>query len=243
VALPSSGTIVFPAYLYTNASTYTITATYSGDGNFAVSKPTPLSLTVNNPGFSITAAPTSLSFTAGAATGNTATLTYTSLGGFAGTINQACLVTYSNGAAFDTPTCTYTVSSVTLPAGGTVTGTITIASIAPGGAGGSAALRIGGSGRPARPHPASLAGIAFGTLLLAFFTGGRRSRLKLWSSLALAIVVATALASISGCGGGGSGASAPPPSGSTPGAYTITLTSASGATSATPAATIPLTIH
>jgi pseudomonalisin len=241
IALSPSGIAVSPAIPYNAAGNFSITAIYSGDGGFAVSQPGTLSLTVNNPGFSITAAPTSLSFTAGAVTGNTATLTYTSLGGFSGTINQACLVAYNGGTAIDTPTCTYTAPSVTLPAGGTVTGTITIISIAPSGAGGSAALRIGGSGGPARPDPASLAGVAFGTLLLAFFTGRRRLRPNLWRSLSLAIVIAAALASTSGCGGGGS--SAPPPSGSSPGPYTITLTSASGATSATPAATIPLTIR
>jgi hypothetical protein len=239
IALSSSGTAVSPAISYPAAGAFTFTATYSGDGNFAVSKPNSLSLVVDNPGFSITAAPASLSFAAGATTGNSATLTYTSLGGFSGTINQTCTVTYFGGIVNDQPTCSYTAPSVTLPTGSTVAATITVFSTAPGGAGGSAAARIrSATGRPAR---ASLASVAFGALFLACFAG-RRRRSRLWLSLVIVLTIAAGLASISGCGGGGSGSSAPP-SGSSTGSYSISLTSASGSTSATPAATIALTLH
>jgi hypothetical protein len=242
IALSSSGTVVSPAIYYSAAGAFTITATYSGDGNFAVSKPNSLSLVANNPGFSITAAPTSLSLAAGATTGNTASLTYTSLGGFSGTISQSCTVTYSGGTANAPPTCLYTAPSVTLPAGLTVAGTLTVFSTAPGGAGGSAAAGTGPHGPAAdRPDPASLASVAFGALFLACLAG-RRRRSRLWPSLVLVSTIAAGLASMSGCGGGGSGSSAPP-SGSSSGSYTITLTSISGSTSATPAASIALTLH
>ena len=208
-------------------------------------------------GFAITAAPSTLMLSAGAATGNSATLTYTSLGGFSGVITQGCTVTYNgSGLPNDRPTCSFTASTVTLPANGAVTGTITIASTAPGGAGGSASAMIGGTSSralslrnpaEARNSPArtALPAIALGALLLGLLPV-RRSRLSLLRSLAMVGAIAIAAASLSGCGGGSSSTSTSTGStspGSTSGSYTISLTSISGTTTATPAASISLTIQ
>jgi subtilase family serine protease len=221
------------------------------------------SIDVNNllnavsPGFSIAATPSALSLSAGAATGNSATLTYTSLGGFSGVITQGCTVTYTgSGTPIHLPTCSFTAATVTLPANGAVTGTITIATTAPGGAGGSASAMIGGTfsralslrnPAEARNSPArtALPAIALGALLLGLLPV-RRRRLSLLRSLAMACAIAIAAASLSGCGGGSSSTSTstgPTSPGSTSGSYTISLTSISGTTTATPAASISLTIQ
>jgi subtilase family serine protease len=210
-----------------------------------------------NPGFSIAATPSALSLSAGAATGNSAMLTYTSLGGFSGAIAQNCTVTYTgSGTPIHLPTCSFTASTVTLPANGTVTGTITIASTAPGGTGSSASAMIGGASsralsmrNPSTPgrSPARTAfpAMALGALLLGLLPG-RRRRLSLLRSLAMASAITIAAASLSGCGGGSSSSSSssgPTSPGSTSGSYTISLTSSSGTTTATPAASISLTIQ
>jgi subtilase family serine protease len=257
VALSASGNAVTPAIPFATTATYSITAVYSGDASFAGAKSSTLSLTVSNPGFSIAAAPSALSLSAGAATGNSATLTYTSLGGFSGTITQGCTVTYNgSGLPNDRPTCSFTAATVTLPANSAVTGTITIASTAPGGAGGSASAMIGGTSsralslrNPAEarnsPSRTALPAIALSALLLGLLPV-RRRRLSLLRSLAMACAIASAAASLSGCGGGSSSTSTstgPTSPGSTSGSYTISLTSVSGTTTATPAASISLSIQ
>jgi subtilase family serine protease len=200
---------------------------------------------VGNPGFAITAAPSTLTLTAGAATGNSATLTYTSLSSFSGVITQSCTVTYTgSGTPSHLPTCSFSPSTVTLPVGGSATGTITIASTAPGGAGGSGMASIGNP--PTTGNSAArtaLPAIALGVLFLGILPG--RRRLSLLRSLAMAAAIAVAAASLSGCGGGSSPSTSTGPTsgGSTSGSYTITLTSAIGTTTATPVASIPLTIQ
>ncbi len=138
-----------------------------------------------NSGFAITAAPSTLTLTAGAASGNSATLTYISLSSFAGTITQSCNVTYTgSGTSIHLPTCSFSPATVILPAGGSVTGTVTIASTAPGGAGGSGMASIGGSTmtgslrNPANARDSAartaLPAIALGALFLGLLPGRRR---------------------------------------------------------------------
>jgi pseudomonalisin len=191
-------------------------------------------------GFAITALPPVLTLNAGVITGNSATLTYTSFGGFAGTITQSCTVFYNgNGTPNDRPTCSFSTSTVTLSANGTVSSTITIASTAPGGGAGSSFASTGNS--PAsRNSPARTAipAIALGALFLGLLPGRRRRFLRL-RSLAMACAIAVAFASLSGCGDKGAVST----TGGSPGSSTILLTSSSGTTTATPAASISLTIQ
>jgi subtilase family serine protease len=190
-------------------------------------------------GFSITALPPFLTLNAGVITGNSATLTYTSFGGFAGTITQNCTVFYNgNGTPNDPPTCSFSTSTVTLPANGTVASTITINSTAPGGGAGNS---FASTGNPptSRNSPARTA-IALGALFLGLLPG--RRRLSLLRSLAMIAAIAVAFTSLSGCGEKAAVSTGGSP-GSSTGYYTITLTSSSGTTTATPAASISLTIQ
>jgi hypothetical protein len=244
VSLASNGQAASPVVTFAALGTQSVYAVYSGDVNFAASRSSGLSLPVNSPGFSITATPVSLSFAAGAATGNSAVLTYTSLGGFAGNINQSCTVTYNGGGTpSNVPTCSFSAQTIILPSSGTVTGTIAISSIAPGGAGGSgSASREDLRHVHAGNNPAELAGIFMGALFLTNLANSRRRRVG-WRQLLVAALIGGAMLSISGCGGASSGGGPSPPSGSTTGSYTVALTSSSGTTSATPAASISLTLH
>ncbi|HEY4379974.1 MAG TPA: protease pro-enzyme activation domain-containing protein [Acidobacteriaceae bacterium] len=237
LAVPSSGKVVFPAIPFAVAGAFNIKAIYSGDANFFAVPTSPLNLTVSNPGFSIAASPGSLSFTAGATTGNTATLTYTSLGAFSGSIAQSCTITFGGGfPPLDPPTCSYTASSVSLPSGGTATGTITISTTAVG-----ASLARGPESQ-SRNRSTALCGMGLGALIFLLLPPARRSRIRHWSSFALTVLIATGMFSLSGCGKSSSAAGAAAP-GSSPGLYVIALTSLSGTTAATPAASISVTVH
>ena len=239
IALPASGKVSTPAIPFATALTSNVTAVYSGDASFAVAKSPTLPFVVSNPGFSITAAPASLTLSAGATSANSATLIYTSLGGFSGTIFQSCTVSYNGGgAASFLPTCSYSVPSVMLPSGGTVTSTITIGSTTPHVVKGSDSALFG------RPAAGSIfPAIALSALFFPWARRLRRRESRLWPSLIAALPIVIALASISGCGGGSSISEAPQLVGSTTGPYTVSLTSNSVGTIATPAASIALTIQ
>jgi pseudomonalisin len=209
---------------------HTVTSRYGGDSIYAASVSNGLTYTVS--GFSLSASPGSLTLSAGATTGNSATLTYTSVAGFAGTINQSCAITQTGSSAANySPTCSFSSPTVTLAAGGSATGTISISSVIPKVVHGGAAARE----------------IALGLLMMAWLPGRRRfARRRLRRSVGLSFAVGLALClrlgSLAGCGGGGSGSggTSTPPG---PGSYVITLTSSSGSTTASPAITMPLVIQ
>jgi subtilase family serine protease len=192
-------------------------------------------------GFTITALPPFLTLNAGVITGNSATLTYTSFGGFAGTITQSCTVFYNgDGTPNDRPTCSFSTSTVTLSANGAVASTITINSTAPGGGAGSSFASTGNP--PTSRNSPAIPAIALGALFLGLLPG-RRRRFPRLRSLAMAAAIAVAFASLSGCGEKAAISTPGGSTGSSTGFYTIQLTSSSGTTTATPAASIPLTIQ
>jgi subtilase family serine protease len=194
------------------------------------------------PGFTITATPASLTLSAGAAAGNTSTLTYTSLSGLGGTITQTCSVAYTGAGSNNyLPTCSFTAATVTLPAGGTVMGTITIGSTVPHAvAGGSTLAGLG--------FKQSLGGLALGMLLMAFVPwrrGGIRGR-AVWRIASAVFALGLGLTAVTGCGSAGTNALAAPttvPVGTTAGTYTVTISSPLGTTAATSATSILLTIQ
>ncbi|UWZ82815.1 protease pro-enzyme activation domain-containing protein [Occallatibacter riparius] len=103
----SDGTVVASATFPVQGSQLanginTLTATYSGDSNYAGSTGT-ITVTMNGSGFTLKA--TAINITAGATTGNTATITATSTGSFAGLVNLKCSVTTSPANATSPITC------------------------------------------------------------------------------------------------------------------------------------------
>ena len=111
-------------YSFATAGTYAITATYSGDTNFAPSTASAVSLVINTPSFTVTPATTSYNLISGATTGNTDTIAVTSTGSFAGLVNLTCVATSASGTAAGT--CTLTPPAVTLTAGSTANSTLLI---------------------------------------------------------------------------------------------------------------------
>ena len=116
-------------------------------------------------------------------------LTFTPIGGFAGTLTLACSTLPNNA------TCTFSPATDTL-AGSVVTGTVTI------GTGSLAALSVPAlPGRHAHTLQTSLAILLPGSLL-ALFGLARRRNITLRASLLLVLTVGMlgALGTLSGCG-------------------------------------------
>ncbi len=193
--------------------------------------------TIVNASFAING--TAVSIAPGANTGNTSTVTVTPAGGFTGSVSLTAAVTSNPNGATHLPTLSFGSTSPVSIAGTTAgIATLTISTTAAT----SAALvypkRLG--------VPWYAAGSASLACLLLFGIPGRRRswRTMLGMILFLAFLTGGMLScggggSTGGGGGGGGGGGANP--GTTPGAYTITVTGTSGSTTASD--TINLTVE
>jgi hypothetical protein len=202
--------------------TNTLTASYSGDGNYTAGTSNPVTITVNGispptatPTFMLTS-PIGGVTVATLGTPATGTLTVTPLNGFTGTVSLSCAVTPNTGA--NSPTCTID-PSVTLTSITPATATLTISTTR-----GSAALMA--------PHQPWGAGTGKGALhrLLEGSGGLSLCALLLWIAPArrralrslLVVLLAFGALGMIGCGVTLNGSKA--------GAYTATVTGTSGST-------------
>ncbi len=200
----------------------TITATYSGDTNYAGASGTftvtgsgggsggGAAIALSNSG-NITVSP-------GATTGNTSTITVTPSGGFTGPVNLTCAVTTTITNPTDAPTCSLGAgSSVTISGTKAATGTLTVSTTAAS----SSALD-----QPLKKFFIPAGGAALAMVLLFGIPARRRAWRTLFSLLAV-IVVISAVGCGGGSSGGGGGGGNP---GTTAGAYTVTVTGTDAAT-------------
>lgn len=186
--------------------TVTVNVSYSGDSVYAPSG-TVVQVTMLNM-FTITAA-TSVSFAAGATTGNTSALTVTPVNGFTGPVYFACTIAYYPPGAQHLPTCSVP-ASVSVPSASAVTSAMTISSTGPTTV--SRAEQI--------KSPRWLAA-EFLTFVAGVFVIGLplRSRLPLHrTALCLLILLVGSMALVS-CGAGGSSGGRHTIPGTTPGTY------------------------
>lgn len=223
---PLSGgtaTIAVPAGALA-VGTDTLAASYSGDNNYSPSTGS-ASITVTAPvasGFKVAGTP--LTIASGATTGNTSTVTVTPDGGFTGTVTLSAAVTASPMGAQNIPTLSFgAANSVTITSASSATATLTVSTTAPTTSLLHIPKRWGGGG----------AVVAF-TLLLGSLRR-RRSVLTVTRSMTLFGLLCGNLAA---CGSGTKATGNP---GTTPGAYTVTVTATSGSMSAT--SDFNLTIH
>ena len=201
------------------AGTLTITDNASGS---------PQTVSLTGAGSTVTQTPASSSLSI-SSTGGSATdaIQLSPEGGFSGTVNLTCAVTYQgSGSATDAPTCSLSPAQAQVASGSTVSTTLTIATTA------------SGSAHLFNPFPPIGGGVLAAVL---FFTGVPRRRWRGWSLLAvLGVVIAgTCL----GCGGngGGSGNNPPPNPGTTTGNYSVTVKATSGTMMSS--VSIPLTVQ
>jgi len=192
---------------YWSPGTVTVEVGYGGDANYGAST-TLVSVTMLSP-FTMTAA-SSVSFTAGATSGNTAALTVTPATGFTGPVYFACVIAYYPPGAQHLPTCSVP-SSVNVAGGSTVNSAMTISSTAP------TTARAEHTGNPRWLAAQSL------VLVAGIFVIGLplRRRVRIHGSALLLIVLAGSMAMVS-CGSGGSnggGGGRHTAAGTTPGTY------------------------
>jgi hypothetical protein len=184
--------------------------------------------TINLPPPGFTIAGTSVSLVAGATTGNTSTISLKPTGGFAGTVSLSCAITPT--APNDSATCSVPAS---VSMNGLTTQTITLTV--------TTAAATSALVRPAGLFWSSVGGAA---LACVVFIGvpARRRRWGAITGLFFLLWLGIAGPAL-GCGGsnaGGGGGTARN-TGTTPGAYTITVTGTSGTITQT--ATISLTVQ
>ena len=186
--------------------TYSITASYSGDTNFASSTSSVVPYSVKY--FNVSANPTTVAVTAPGQSGST-TLTVTPLGGF----NQS--VSYSCTGLPAGATCTFSAASATSE-------TLAIATTGP-----SASLdKI-----PSRRRRLFYALMLPGFLGLVLSAGNRKSR-RAMRLLSFVAVLSLATFWMPACGGGGSSTQSNP--GTPVGTSTVTITATAGSLTAPP---------
>ncbi len=222
---------------FTAGGTYSVVASYAGNGDFGSSQSTVASIVVtggtsNQGSFTVAAAaasPASVS-PGGSAT---STITVTGTGGFGGSVSLSCVVSATKTGDTDIPTCGVTgtnpvaLTSTTTSATSTVTVSTTAASVV-------------GTGGRTRQNPIGggwLAGA--GALMLAWLVFYAAPERRRWSTLAAAVVF-VGLVGLAACGGGGSsgGGGGGGSTGTSADTYTVTVTAASGSTTQTSTFTV-----
>lgn len=186
---------------------YTLSATYSGDSNYASSSATPTNINVQ-PDYSLMASSNSITITNPGGSGNL-TLTISALDGFNGAVSFSCSGLPSMSS------CQFNPASVS----GSGSTMMSLTTTAP------TALLM-----PTSPLKGIDGRVAGGAVTWAgiFLLGGlilwcRRERLLSFAVFAFLLCAA-------GCGGGASTPPPPPPNpGTSPGTYTVTVTATSGA--------------
>jgi subtilase family serine protease len=181
------------------------------------------------PGFNLTAATPSISFTSGATTGNTDTVTLTSYNTFAGAVSLTCSIAGTT-APFP-PSCVVAPTSITLTAKSTGTAVVTIGSTV-------AQASLDPASRPRFPgRDLGAGGAVLAAMLLGFLPNRRRAR-RILASLTLALLLAIGLGSIGGCSSSSGNGS--PTLRSSAGSYTVTVTATSGTLTANTTFTVTI---
>lgn len=229
-----SASITIPANTLP-AGADTVTATYSGDTNYPAASAT-ITLTASTappPNFTISAP--SVSLAPGATTSNTVQITLTPVTGFTGAVDLTASITSSPMNATDPPTLSFgSNSSVAITGSAAATATLTIA---------TSAQVISRNTQPSTQDRnkwiASGSAVLACVLLWGIPARRRKGLLAAARNLALlALLAAAAATALSSCGGHSTKITNP---GTTPGAYTITVTGKSGALTST--GTVTLTVQ
>jgi hypothetical protein len=226
---PVTTTLTLSTQPATSPGSYTVTVTGASAGGLSATTSFTVNVPANvpavPPGFTLTSAGITIS---APGPNKTSTVMISPSGGFTGSVALSCAVTGGPTGGADAPTCSVTAPpAITGPAA--VTATLTISTTATSAATHSAAR----TQYPPRVAAAGGAMIAMASLLFFGLPIRRRRTITQLSLLPIATLISVAI----GCGG--TKAATPPTNpGTTPGAYTVTLTGSSGAIKATTAVTV-----
>jgi len=204
--LNSSAKATFQTSMLAGGS-YSVTAAYSGDTNYATSTSSAGSLSVQD--FQLPSTALTVNVTAPGQSGTT-TITVTPLGGFNQAVSFSCSTLPSEAA------CSFNPVSVT-PSGKAVATTLTITTAAP-----SAALHESPMGRGAAPFYALLLPGLLGLVVVA---GDGKRKWRSIRLLGLTAMLCALMVTLPACGGGSSGGTPSNP-GTPVGSSTVTVTAA-----------------
>ncbi len=211
-----TATLTIPADTFTSTGTATLTAAYSGNSAYASnSSSATVSVTASTTptGTFSLAAPTASPSSVGEGGTATATATVSSSDGYTGTVTLQCVVTSEPSAAVNLPVCspsgTISLSATTTSGSTTLTVTTTPATIET-----TRNTPAGGKG---------LFGAGGGAVLALLIFFGIPARRRSWRAMLGIVLVLVTLGTFAACGGGGGSTSTTIP-GTTPGAYTFTVT-------------------
>jgi len=202
---------------------HTVTVAYSGDSTYAGSKnSTTVDITsLSSADFSITASSTTLTIKSGA----TGSVTYTlkSLNNFAGAITMSG--TEPNNLAANG---TFSVSPVTLTAGGSGTTILTFQAFVTNGITSTGNFRAANRSTTP-PWVAVSGGMTLASMLLILVPGRRRRKLSRTAGIFCMLLLSITAIGMSGCGGSSGLASAGGTiTNATPGTYQLTVTATAG---------------
>jgi hypothetical protein len=200
-----------------------ITATYSGDGNFVGNTSPAITVSVGVAAINVSSCGTAISVSTPGQSG-TCLITVTGANGFAGTVTLGNSVLGLHSADVHPPACSFgapdqaftapntiTLSSTTTTGNATMTCTTTAVS----------GIMVRPSGRPSgRGWPFAAMAIALAGFL--FLVTARRQRR--WSLIPLSVLLAVVVLAGVSCSGGGSSGTGGGNPGTTPDTYTVTVT-------------------
>lgn len=219
--------------IFPGENSATVNVSYSGDSVYGPASVN-VTLTVTQSDlspFALTG--TSLTFPAGATTGNVSTITLTPANGFTGTVYFSCALTSSPAGAIHPPTCSIT-PSVNITSETAVTGTMTVSSTAPTTTSATAA-------RNGRRWIEASGGMLFACFLLIGTLPRQRRGLRVAAGLCILFAVGFVVSCGGGNSGNGGGQTIP---GTTPGTYTFTVGGALSSNGVSQAqATVSVTIQ
>jgi subtilase family serine protease len=216
------------------ASSYTITAVYSGDANYLGATSAAVSVTVSSdPPYQLSASPASITLTAGATKQNGTSVIIRQTNNFVGNVNLSCTVAYNGAGTVNAPpTCAFQGNFIPFPAG-TATSLLTITTTAP---------QIVSASRNPNPSFIRWSSVAMCSLFLFLVTPRRLRLCRRMTALTALLVFFGLFAGCGGSSGSGSTNTGPPTSttkGTTPGAYTVTINSTNTAGAPSP---LPITV-
>jgi hypothetical protein len=215
-----------------------VTAAYSGDTYYLGATYSTIAYVSSIPLPSIALTGTQPTFTHGATTGNTSTITVTPGGGFTGSVALTATVLSGPAGALDPPTLSFgTTTPVTITGTTAGTATLTVTTTPTTTVTSDAARQTGRASRGSGWIPAG--GMALACMLFLIRPTQRR---KLRTLLGLLLLALSLTGGVFACGGGGGSTSGGGGSGgggtttnygTTTGIYTITVSATSGTLSAT----------
>jgi Chitobiase/beta-hexosaminidase C-terminal domain/FG-GAP-like repeat len=209
-----------------------VTATITGtSGSLSATTTVGLNITAEPdiaPGFGGT---TSLTVTPGTTTGNTGPISVAGTNGFTGIVDLTCSVSTTLTGLNDMPTCSLNPTSVTISGAAAETSTLTVNTTAASSA----------ENQKRSLFWPSASGATFGFVLLFVRPRKRKDRVAI-IGLLLVFVSTGLIACGGGTNGSGGGGGGGGNTGTTPGAYTITVTGTSGPVSAK-VGTVALTVQ